>query len=68
MATSQSGDVGLCRALGHTSSLIRTWENHTVIDVDCNYKKCGYADICEMYQRMPVGYRSVPSTARPEAE
>ena len=66
MSISQSGDVGFCRALGHTGSLIRTWENCTVIDVDCDHKQCGYADICEMYQRMPVGYCSTPVDSKPE--
>ena len=58
MSISQSGDVGFCRALGRTNALIRTWENGTVTDVDCDHKQCRYADICEMYQRMPVGYCS----------
>lgn len=62
MSQSESGDVGLCRAVGHTSALIRTWDDRTVTAVDCNYKTCGYADICEMYQRGPVGYHSVSST------
>ncbi|MEY8518261.1 hypothetical protein AALC25_15435 [Lachnospiraceae bacterium 29-84] len=62
MSISESGDVGLCRAVGHTSALTRTWDGHTVTAVDCDYKTCGYADICEMYQREPVGYQSVPSS------
>lgn len=60
MAQSESGDVGFCREVGHTSTLVRTWNDRTVISVDCNYKTCGYSDTCDMYQRGPVGYHSVP--------
>ena len=54
----QSGDIGYCMALRRTTSLIRTWSKGTVIDADCGYQTCGYADNCEMYLRKPVGYHS----------
>lgn len=62
MSVSNTGDVGFCYFVDRTSSLIRTWDEHrTVISVDCNYKTCGYANSCEMYQRGPVGYQFIPS-------
>lgn len=64
MPLSESGDIGLCKAVGHTSALIRTWEDETVVSVSCDYKTCGYADSCEMYQRGPVGYHFVPSSGK----
>lgn len=60
MHNTESGDVGLCRAVGHTSALIRTWVDDTVVSVDCDHKTCGYADSCEMYQHYPVGYHFEP--------
>ena len=62
MSHYESGDVGLCQSVGHTSAVTRTWKDGTVISVDCNYKTCGYADVCEMYQRDPIGYHFVPSS------
>lgn len=58
----QSGDIGYCKMAGHTMGLIRTWENNIIVSVDCGigdytHKNCGYADVCEMYQRKPIGYR-----------
>ncbi len=49
----QSGDVGYCKLAGHTAPLLRTWENDTIISVDCgtdgyDYKNCGYANVCEI--------------------
>lgn len=64
MELTQSGDVGFCRLAGHTSALIRTWENNTAISIDCDFKTCGYAEVCEMYQRGPVGYRFVPDSGK----
>lgn len=69
MNRSQSGDVGYCRLVGHTAPLLRTWENDTVVSVECgnnicDYKSCGYAKVCEMYQRGPVGYRFVPGSIK----
>lgn len=65
----QSGDTGYCRLAGHTAPLLRTWENNTVVSVDCgidgcNYQNCGYANVCEMYQRGPVGYQFVPGSGK----
>lgn len=65
----QSGDVGYCKLTGHTGPLLRNWENDTVVSVDCgidghDYKTCGYADVCEMYQRGPVGYHLVSSSEK----
>lgn len=51
-----SGDVGFCHKVGHTSSMLLTWDDNVVIDIDCPYKTCGFADQCEMYQRHPIGY------------
>ena len=36
MSHYESGDVGLCQSVGHTSALTRTWKDGTVISVDCN--------------------------------
>ena len=65
----QSGDTGYCRLAGHTASLLRTWKDNTVVSVDCgldgcDYKTCGYAKVCEMYQRGPVGYHFVPDSGK----
>ena len=65
----QSGDNGYCRLVGHTAPLLRTWENDTVVSVNCgieghDHTNCGYADVCEMYQRGPVGYHFVPGSGK----
>jgi hypothetical protein len=57
----QSGDTSYCKLVGHTMGLIRTWENDTIVAIDCgidgyNHKNCGFADTCEMYQQKPIGY------------
>ena len=52
-----SGDIGFCERLGHPRGIVLTWENHTVVRVDCEHERCGFADSCELYRRKPVGYR-----------
>ncbi len=57
----QSGDISYRKLVGHTMGLIRTWENDTIVAIDCgidgyNHKNCGFADTCEMYQQKPIGY------------
>lgn len=54
-----SGDVGYCKYNKQTSSMLLTWDENTVIKVDCDYKTCGYADQCEMYQRHPIGFQRI---------
>lgn len=54
-----SGDAGPCKYAGHTIGVLLTWDNHTVVDVDCQYKICGYANQCELYNRHPVGFHQV---------
>lgn len=51
-----SGDIGYCEYEGHSTGMILTWDDHTVIDVDCQHKICGYADRCKLYQKHPVGF------------
>jgi hypothetical protein len=62
MDFSQSGDVGYCMLVGHTSSLVRTWQDGIVTAVSCDHEKCGHADQCEMYRRGAVGYHFDPSS------
>lgn len=55
----ETGDIGPCPYVGHTGCMIITWEDNTVISVDCaggDHETCGYADRCELYQRHPVGF------------
>lgn len=54
-----SGDVGFCEHDGHTIGMLLTWDDNTVLDVDCQYKTCGFADRCELYQRHPVGFKKI---------
>ena len=62
-----SGDVGFCYKEGHTSSMLLTWDGDVVVDIDCPYKTCGFANQCEMYQRHPVGFKqNYPSSERSE--
>lgn len=65
----QSGDIGYCKLVGHTAPLLRTWEDDTVVSVECgidgcDYKNCGYANACQMYQRGPIGYHFVPGSGK----
>ena len=53
---SSSGDVGFCRYKNQNIGLIINWNNHTVESVECKHDTCGYSEICELYQRHPVGY------------
>lgn len=53
---SSSGDVGYCRYAEHPIGIIRTWDGHTVIEVDCDHLHCRYDKACELYQRAPVGF------------
>ena len=58
MAT-MSGDDGFCKYAGHTGTVHLTWEGDTVVKVECgfgDYKTCGHAHECELYQRHPVGF------------
>lgn len=66
----QIGDFGYCKLLGHNFGLLRTFEDNTVVSVDCgaygcDHELCGHADVCEVYQRAPVGYHFI---FRPEKE
>lgn len=54
-----SGDVGFCKYEGHSAAMVLTWDDDIVVYVDCQYKICGYANQCEMYQRHPVGFHRV---------
>lgn len=54
-----SGDFGFCKLAGHTGSVLLTWDNNTVVKVECslgNHTTCQYATTCELYNRKPVGY------------
>ena len=54
----KSGALGFCQYAGHSGAVEITWNGDTVAEVDCsfgNYKVCGFADVCELYQRHPVG-------------
>jgi hypothetical protein len=51
-----SGDVGFCEYAGHSIGIIRDLDDRTVVNVDCDYQYCGYADNCKLYKRGPVGY------------
>lgn len=55
-----SGDIGPCLRAGHTGGIELTWEGNTVIDVKCcsfgSYRTCEYINICELYNRRPVGF------------
>lgn len=55
-ATYNSGDVGYCEYIGRPRGLIISWNAHTVIDVNCEYKTCGHASYCKLYKRHPVGF------------
>lgn len=57
--THQSSDLGFCRYAGHSGGVNLTWDDDTVIAVECifgDYKTCGYADNCDLYQKRPVGF------------
>lgn len=57
--STMSGDTGFCQYAGHTGSVTITWDRNTVVNVECgfgDYKTCGYADVCELYQQHPVGF------------
>ena len=41
-----SGDIGYCPFVGHTDSMIVTWENDTVVDIDCDYRICKHTKTC----------------------
>lgn len=51
-----SGDAGYCEHRRTTIGIIRTWNDHTVTAVDCDYLHCGCDKYCELYQRAPVGF------------
>lgn len=54
-----SGDTGFCPYIGHSGSVLLTWNNNMVVSVECsfgNHETCGYSDRCELYQRHPVGF------------
>lgn len=54
-----SGDLGFCPYLGHSTGLLLTWDGDTVVSVECagaDHETCGYSDVCELYQRRPVGF------------
>lgn len=54
-----SGDIGFCPYAGHTGSIVLTWDNNTVVSVECgcgDHKTCGFSAKCELYQRRPVGF------------
>ena len=56
----QSGDFGFCPHVGHSGAAVITWEGNTVVGFECafgnNYRTCGFADVCPLYQRHPIGY------------
>lgn len=57
--TYNTGDVGFCPYVGHSGGMIITWEDNTVISVECsaeNHEVCGYSETCKFYQRHPVGF------------
>ena len=55
-----SGDFGFCPYVGHTGAVLLTWEDDTVVSVECSYgntpETCGCSDKCDLYQRHPVGF------------
>jgi hypothetical protein len=53
---SSSGDVGFCRHKNKMIGLIINWNGHTVESVECEHDTCGFAQICKLYQRHPVGH------------
>lgn len=58
-----TSNIGFCPYLGHTNSVIQTWDGDTVVSVECagpgaDHKTCGYADVCKLYQQRPVGFKS----------
>lgn len=64
MELPNSADIGFCPYVGHTSSVILTWQQDKVIAVECacgDHETCGFSDVCELYQRRPVGFTHTPS-------
>ena len=51
-----SGDIGFCRHKKQSIGLIINWNDRTVESVECEHDTCGYSQICELYQKHPVGY------------
>ena len=66
-----SSDLGFCRYAGHSGAINITWDRDTVVKVECgfgDYRTCGYADICELYQRHPIGStQTYPNDMRDKA-
>ena len=55
----ETGDTGFCPYLGSTGLMTITWEDDTVISVDCavdDCASCAFSKVCELYQRHPVGF------------
>lgn len=54
-----SGDIGYCAYVGHTGCIELTWDDNTVVSVECEFgdhNTCGYSNECGLYQRRPVGF------------
>lgn len=58
-----SGSVGYCEKLGKPVGIIISWNDNTVIDLDCDHKTCGYTQICKFYQRYPIGFKQANSSS-----
>lgn len=59
MSIYQSSDIGFCHYAGHTGSVTLTWDNDTVVSIECsfgNHNSCPFVNTCELYQRHPIGF------------
>ena len=59
MSGYSSADLGFCPLVGHSGSVLLTWEDDAVVSVECSFgdnKTCKFVNECELYQRHPVGF------------
>ena len=51
-----SGDCGYCHYKKVGRGVEIEWLGAKVVAVECEHEICGYADVCEIYKRHPVGF------------
>lgn len=60
---SSTGDAGFCEYLGQPIGILISWEDATVVDLNCDYKVCGQTYKYGLYKRHPIGMvQSFPKT------
>lgn len=56
MGKTFSGDAGYCHYTKAGRGIEIEWNGATVVSVRCEHEICGYADVCKVYKRHPVGF------------